>query len=161
MNIWGVTCSKICKINFTTRPLPTFVTLSFVNGCLCTRCTVHFLGCTRCKTIFFGRKEPKKEEGNQRKRFLLFFGSLTAREAFLERGEDASNVAVTPIPAQTRLTDQIIQQWQPFKDLKQTFALSGVPSTSAFERSSAVSLQKIALSSGRKWKLGITGRGSP
>jgi hypothetical protein len=84
---------------------------------------------------------------------------MTACEAILERGQDASNVGVTSIPAQTRLPDQMIQQCQPFKDLKQTFAVW--PSTSAFERSSALSLRQIALSSGRKWELGITGRGSP
>ena len=40
------------------------------------------------------------------------------------RGEDASNVAVTAIPAQNRVTLQILSMWQPFKDLKQTFAVS-------------------------------------
>ena len=38
------------------------------------------------------------------------------------RGEDVSNVA--SIPAQNRLTHQILSTWQPFKDLKQTFAVS-------------------------------------
>ena len=38
------------------------------------------------------------------------------------RGEDASNVAA--IPAQNRLTHQILSMWQHFKDLKQTFAVS-------------------------------------
>ena len=38
------------------------------------------------------------------------------------RGEDASSVAA--IPAQHRVTQQIIARWQPFKDLKQTFAVS-------------------------------------
>ena len=37
-------------------------------------------------------------------------------------GEDASNVTV--IPAQNRLTHQILSNWQLFKDLKQTFAVS-------------------------------------
>ena len=46
-------------------------------------------------------------------------------EASLMRGEDASNVAVTAIPAQNnRVTLQILSMWQPFKDLKQTFAVS-------------------------------------
>ncbi len=45
-------------------------------------------------------------------------------EASLMRGEDASNVAVTAIPAQNnRVTLQILSMWQPFKDLKQTFAV--------------------------------------
>jgi hypothetical protein len=39
-------------------------------------------------------------------------------------GEDVSNVAVTAIPAQHRVTLQILSMWQPFKDLKQTFAVS-------------------------------------
>ena len=38
------------------------------------------------------------------------------------RGEDASNVAA--IRARHRATQQIIRDWQPFKDLKQTFAVS-------------------------------------
>ena len=39
-------------------------------------------------------------------------------------GRDASDVAVAAIPAQNRLTQQIISLWQPFKDLKQIFAVS-------------------------------------
>ena len=38
------------------------------------------------------------------------------------RGEDASNVVA--IPTQHRVTQQILSRWQPFKDLKQTFAVS-------------------------------------
>jgi hypothetical protein len=38
------------------------------------------------------------------------------------RGEDASSVAA--IPAQNRLTRQILSMWQHLKDLKQTFAVS-------------------------------------
>ncbi len=38
------------------------------------------------------------------------------------RGEDASNVAA--IPAQHRLTHQILHHFQKFKDLKETFAVS-------------------------------------
>jgi hypothetical protein len=45
-------------------------------------------------------------------------------EASLVRDEDASNVAVTAIPAQNRVTLQILRMCQPFKDLKQTFAVS-------------------------------------
>ncbi len=44
------------------------------------------------------------------------------------RGENASNVAVAAnlatIPAQNGLSQQIIRHWHPFKDLKQTFAVS-------------------------------------
>jgi hypothetical protein len=40
------------------------------------------------------------------------------------RGEDASHVAVAAIPAQNGLAQQIIRHWQPFKDRKQTFAVS-------------------------------------
>jgi len=40
------------------------------------------------------------------------------------RGEDASNVAVTAVPAQNRVTLQILSMWQPVKDLKLTFAVS-------------------------------------
>ena len=45
-------------------------------------------------------------------------------EAFLVRGGDASNVAVAAIPAHNRLTHQIVQHWQPFQNLKLTFAVS-------------------------------------
>jgi hypothetical protein len=38
------------------------------------------------------------------------------------RGEDTSNVAT--IPAQNRLTHQILHHFQQFKDLKETFAVS-------------------------------------
>jgi hypothetical protein len=43
--------------------------------------------------------------------------------ANIRRGEGASNVVVAAIP-QHRVTQQIIRHWQPFKDLKQTFAVS-------------------------------------
>jgi len=43
-------------------------------------------------------------------------------EAYHVRGEDASNVAA--IPAQNRLTHQILSMWQHFEDLDQTFAVS-------------------------------------
>ncbi len=45
-------------------------------------------------------------------------------EASIVWGEDASNVAVTAIPAQNRLTHQILHHFQEFKDLKETFAVS-------------------------------------
>ncbi len=43
-------------------------------------------------------------------------------EAYIVRGEDASNVSA--IPAQNRLTHQILHHFQQFKDLKETFAVS-------------------------------------
>jgi hypothetical protein len=56
----------------------------------------------------------------------LFIPQLNRlHEAYIVRGEDASNVAA--IPAQNRLPQQIISLWQPFKDLKQTFAVSRRP----------------------------------
>ena len=42
-------------------------------------------------------------------------------EVFLVWGEDTSNVPVTPIPLQHRITQQIIKHCQPFQDLQQTF----------------------------------------
>ena len=38
-------------------------------------------------------------------------------------GEDASEAGLT-IPSQVRLTHQILQHWQSFRDLKQTFVVS-------------------------------------
>jgi hypothetical protein len=55
--------------------------------------------------------------------FLPHLNSL--HEAYIVRGEDASNVAA--IPAQNRLTHQILSMWQHFKDLKQTFAVFRPP----------------------------------
>ncbi len=40
------------------------------------------------------------------------------------RGEDACNLAVAAIPAQHRLTHQILNHWLPFQDLKQALAVS-------------------------------------
>jgi hypothetical protein len=55
----------------------------------------------------------------------LFLPQLNRlNEAFLVRGEDASNVAVTPIPPQRRLTHQILQHRNTFQVLQQTFAVS-------------------------------------
>ena len=62
----------------------------------------------------------------------LFLPQLNRLHCDEASGEDASNVAVAAIPVQNRLTHQIIQHWQPFKDLKQTFAVSR-----AFTHSSA------------------------
>jgi hypothetical protein len=38
--------------------------------------------------------------------------------------EDASNVPVTVIPTQNRVTLQILNHWPPFTDLKQVFVIS-------------------------------------
>ncbi len=40
------------------------------------------------------------------------------------RGEDASNTTPTPIPAQHRLTTQMIKLWRSFQGLYQAFAVS-------------------------------------
>ena len=40
------------------------------------------------------------------------------------QSEDTCNVAVTVILSQIKVTRQILSMWSPFKDLKQTFALS-------------------------------------
>ena len=45
-------------------------------------------------------------------------------EASIVRGEDVSNVVVTAIPTQNKVTLQILNMWSPFKDLKQTFVVS-------------------------------------
>jgi hypothetical protein len=53
----------------------------------------------------------------------LFLPQLNRlHEAYIVRGEDASNVAA--IPAQNRLTHQILHHFQQLKDLKETFAVS-------------------------------------
>ncbi len=45
-------------------------------------------------------------------------------EASSVRGEDASNAAVTAIPAQNKVTLQILRMWQPFRGLKLMLAVS-------------------------------------
>ncbi len=51
----------------------------------------------------------------------LFLPQLNRlHEAYIVRGQDASNVAGAAI-AEHRRTQQIINLWQPFKDLKQNF----------------------------------------
>jgi hypothetical protein len=44
--------------------------------------------------------------------------------ASIVRGKDASNVAVTAMPVQNRITLQILSMWEPFKVLKQTISVS-------------------------------------
>ncbi len=55
---------------------------------------------------------------------LSYFRSLTSFKTLTKivRGEDTSNVVV--IPTQNRVTHQILNMCQPFKDLKQTFPVS-------------------------------------
>jgi hypothetical protein len=40
------------------------------------------------------------------------------------QGKDSSNVTVTVIPTQNRVTLQTLNMWSPFKVLKQTFVVS-------------------------------------
>ena len=40
------------------------------------------------------------------------------------REEDGSNIPVTPIPSQRRLTHQILKHWKPFQVLEQILAVS-------------------------------------
>ena len=54
----------------------------------------------------------------------FFLATSRLHEASIVRGEDASNAAVTAIPAQNRVTLQILNHWQPFRDLKLMFAVS-------------------------------------
>jgi hypothetical protein len=54
---------------------------------------------------------------------LILF-KFCAQNGSVATGEDDSNVAVTAVPAQNRVTLQILSMWQPFKDLKLTFAVS-------------------------------------
>ncbi len=54
---------------------------------------------------------------------LLFLPQLNQlHEPSFVREEDTSNVVV--IPTQHRVTQQILNRWYPFKDLKQTFPVS-------------------------------------
>ena len=53
----------------------------------------------------------------------LFLPQLNQlHELSFVQGKDTSNVV--DIPTQDRVTQQILNRWQPFKDLKQTFAVS-------------------------------------
>ncbi len=62
-------------------------------------------------------------DAQQQEAGTLFLPQLNSlHEAYIVRGEDASNVAA--IPAQNRLTHQILSTWQHLKDLKQPFAVS-------------------------------------
>ncbi len=42
--------------------------------------------------------------------------------SFVRDGSSASNAAITTIPSLQRITQQILSHWQPFRDLKLTFA---------------------------------------
>jgi hypothetical protein len=62
-------------------------------------------------------------DAQQQEAAPLFLPQLNKlHEASIVRGENASNVVA--IPAQNRLTHQILSMWQHFNDLKQTFAVS-------------------------------------
>ena len=52
----------------------------------------------------------------------LFLQLTRLHEAYNVRGEDASNMPT--IPSQHRVNMQILKHWQPFQDLKLTFAVS-------------------------------------
>jgi hypothetical protein len=73
------------------------------------------------------RGELSSQDGvsQQQEDAPLFVPQLNRlHEASIVRGEDASNVAVTAIPAQNRVTLQILSMWQPFVNLNLTFAVS-------------------------------------
>ena len=83
--------------------------------------------CTVSVTVTYagvsGRLSSQDGDAQQQEAAPLFLPQLNKlHEASIVRGEDASNVAA--IPAQNRLTHQILSMWQHFKDLKQTFAVS-------------------------------------
>ncbi len=69
----------------------------------------------------FGRSQ---QDGDAQQQALFLPQLNKLHEASIVRGEDASNVAA--IPAQNRLTHQILSMWQHFEDLdlKHTFAVS-------------------------------------
>jgi len=48
--------------------------------------------------------------------------------SFVRDESSASNVDVTVIPSQIRVTQQILSHWQPFQDLKLMFAGAGLES---------------------------------
>ena len=69
-----------------------------------------------------GRNSQDGDSQQQEVGLLLIPQLNRLNEAFLVRGEDASNMLT--IPSQNKVTQQIISLWQPFKDLKQAFAVS-------------------------------------
>ncbi len=68
-----------------------------------------------------GHSEQDGDAQQQEVGPLLLPQLTRLHEVYHVWGEDASNVAV--IPAQHRVTQQICNRWQPFKDLKQTFVV--------------------------------------
>ena len=62
---------------------------------------------------------PKQEQDAP-----LTIPQLNRLHESIVRGEDASNVDVTSIPSQNRVTLQILRLWQTFKDLNQTCVVS-------------------------------------
>jgi hypothetical protein len=71
-----------------------------------------------------GEKEIVEGSRRQKEDAPITFPQLNRLHEAIVRGEDASNVAVTAVPAQNRVTLQILSMWQPVKDLKLTFAVS-------------------------------------
>ena len=69
-----------------------------------------------------GRSQQDGDAQQQEAGPLLLPQLTRLHEAYHARGEDTSNVAA--IPAQHRVTQQILSRWYPFKDLKQTFEVS-------------------------------------
>ena len=69
-----------------------------------------------------GRNSQDGDSQQQEVGILLIPQLNRLNEAFLVRGEDASNMLT--IPSQNKVTQQIISLWQPFKDLNQAFAVS-------------------------------------
>ncbi len=70
-------------------------------------------------------KEVEKTKLSQQQADALFtIPQLNRLHEATVRGEDASSVAVTAVPSQNRVALQILSMWQPFKDLKLTFAVS-------------------------------------
>ena len=80
------------------------------------------IGNERGGAVLFEKKETKLSR--QKEDNHLSSPQLNRLHEAIVRGEDASNVAVTAVPAQNRVTLQILSMWQPFKDLKLTFAVS-------------------------------------
>jgi hypothetical protein len=67
------------------------------------------------------------------------------------RGEDDSNVAVTAIPAQNKVTLQILSMWPPFKISSKPLRSRAVRNSFAFVCSSALSLRLRTRSYAQRW----------
>jgi hypothetical protein len=60
-----------------------------------------------------GEKEIVEGSRRQKEDAPITFPQLNRLHEAIVRGEDASNVAVTAVPAQNRVTLQILSMWQP------------------------------------------------